>query len=60
MVGTDTQSRFNKGELNAHLKGWVIYKDIFGSIWTYDFEYFKTYETHWIGSGKETAYEDED
>lgn len=60
VAGTDTQTRFNKGELHAHLKGWVIYKDIFGSIWTYDFEYFKTYETHWIGSGKETAYVDED
>ena len=60
VTGTDTQTRFNKGELFAYFHGWIIYKDIFGSTWSYDFKYLKTYETQWIGSGKETAYEDED
>jgi len=60
VAGTDTQTRFNKGELFAYLHGWIIYEDIFGSSWSYDFGYIRTRDTQWIGSGKETVYEDED
>jgi hypothetical protein len=60
VAGTDAQSRFDKGELYARLYGWIVYKDIFGSSWTYAFDYLRTHDSQWMGGGKEIAYEDED
>ena len=47
-----------KGDLYAYCHGWIIYKDIFGSFWDYDFTYMRRHDSQWMGSGRETAYED--
>lgn len=60
VAGTDAQSRFMRGDLYALCDGWIIYKDIFGSTWSYDFSYIKTHDRHWVGGGKETPYEDDE
>lgn len=60
VAGTDAQSRFMKGDLYAYCHGWIIYKDIFGSSWVYEFTYMRTHDSQWMGQGKESAYEDDE